>query len=108
MAAPKMSLFVLAATVLNARSTQEGEAAFALLCMENLEVAEHLAAVLVAAIPESDSLWQKPLELARSTQQDAKDAAQRQSGPPMAKGDDVDTAAGLAARLGWRDMEVST
>ncbi len=95
-------IFRLVHAIICARSSADGERAFAALCRKDLEAAEHLAIVLTAAVPSTAPLWRMILA---EMEQTKKDEAKMIAGPPIAECDAADTATAFADHLGWRDME---
>lgn len=94
----------LAHAVLCARSSDEAERAFAALVAEDRPAALGVRAVLVRAVPNSAPVWQSILDHEAQSRQPEVD---RESGPPLATCDAVDTARDIAGQMGWRDMEPS-
>lgn len=105
-------ILLFAHAVLCGRDLDECELAFARLCKEDLEAAIHLADMLVLAIPHTAPIWQAIIEYEgegrtlTSKEWQAKRQMQngdvdRQSGPAMGGTDAVDTAGGIAERMGW-------
>lgn len=84
-----------------ARSLEEAEAAFTAFCAEDLGAAEHMAAVLATAAPNTASLWQTILDWAKEHQA----GAERPKPFEWEGTDAADTADKLAAHVGWHDME---
>jgi hypothetical protein len=103
----------MAFAVLSARCVEDAERAFAALAREDLRAANGLGVVLCLAAPSSAPLWAAILERAKEQPGDAiaraTDEAERPKPKPKAfrwtANDATDTAAKLAARMGWQDME---
>ena len=96
-------ILLFAHAVLCGRSVDECERAFAGLCKEDLEAAIHLADLLAIALPHTAPLWRAIID--HYSQEPAATDVDRLSGLAMSDNDTRDTAGGLAAHMGWRDVE---
>lgn len=81
-------------TIVSPPDGNAGFDAFIQLCAIDLKVAEHMAEVMAAAFAGTERITKPILEGMR-------EGADQQSGPPLDTDDDKDTAAGLAAHMGW-------
>lgn len=92
------TILLFAHAVICGRDLDECERAFAGLCKTDLEAAIHLADMLVLAIPHTAPIWQAIIE---HVGQESPTDIDRQSGLAMGGTDAVDTAGGIADRMGW-------
>jgi hypothetical protein len=97
----------LAEAVLRSGDVEEAERAFAALAAADIHAANDLARVLIRAIPQSGPMWTAILRQAMTSQLvDQYNQEQEQPKPiDWGQTDAADTADGIAARMGWRDVE---